>query len=283
MNFSNRMVLSWMDKKGQSSIVLKPMGVVHSSVKDTDKMPVEGVPARIEVFVEFSDGLKDMESNTHVIILGWFHRADREKLQVTHGDKPTRGVFGLRSQDRPNPVGLNMARLISVKGRELYLDRLDMIDGTPVIDLKRYSPGWDSIFSARTSRDLLYPEGRAASPFIRDMLVEAVNFHGEYCRGAALGTRILFHSMDTWKIGKKDPDLLIQWGEDGCINDALQALTGATHGNDRLAWKAQKGYTIAYQKHKLTFVPKERLPDTVDDILEDDIHLLFCVEHGNGG
>ena len=272
-----------MDKNGWRDIVLKPIGVVRSSVKETGEMPIEGVPASIEVFPEFSGGLKDIESNTHLIILGWFHRADRDKLQLTLGERSARGVFGLRSQDRPNPLGLDIARLVCIKGMEIHLDRLDMIDGTPVIDIKRYSPGWDSIFSARTSRDLLYPESRDTSAFIRDMLVEAVNFHGECCAGAALGTRMIFHSMNTWRIGKKDPQMLIRWGKDGCINDALQALTGATHGNGRLMWGSDSGYAIAYQGQKLTFVPKEHLPDTVDGILEGDVHRLFEIAQGASG
>ena len=66
----------------------------------------------------------------------------------------------MRAPGRPNPIGLTSARVLGVEGRVVRLDRLDMIDGTPIVDIKRYSPGWDSIFSARTSRDTEHPGDR---------------------------------------------------------------------------------------------------------------------------
>ena len=89
----------------------------------------------------------------------------------------------MRAPGRPNPIGLTSARVLGVEGRVVRLDRLDMIDGTPIVDIKRYSPGWNSIFSARTSRDTEHPGNRNRASFLRDMLVEAVNFHGVRCVG----------------------------------------------------------------------------------------------------
>ena len=130
-----------------------PIGRVVSPVGEGDEMPIDGVPASIEVFPEYEAGLAGIESNTHLIILGWFHKADRSGLTLSRHGGRGRGVFGLRSPGRPNPIGLTSARVLGVEGRVVRLDRLDMIDGTPIVDIKRYSPGWDSIFSARTSRD----------------------------------------------------------------------------------------------------------------------------------
>ena len=120
-------------------------------------MPIDGVPASIEVFPEYEAGLAGIESNTHLLILGWFHKADRSSLTLSRHGGRGRGVFGLRSPGRPNPIGLTSARVLGVEGRVVRLDRLDMIDGTPIVDIKRYSPGWNSIFSARTSRDTEHP------------------------------------------------------------------------------------------------------------------------------
>ena len=134
-----------------------PIGRVVSSVGEGDAMPIDGVSASIEVFPEYEAGLAGIESNTHLIILGWFHRADRQSLTLSRHGGRGRGVFGVRSPGRPNPIGLTSARVLGVEGRVVRLDRLDMIDGTPIVDIKRYSPGWDSIFSARTSRDTEHP------------------------------------------------------------------------------------------------------------------------------
>ena len=90
--------------------------------------------------------------------------------------------------------------------------RLDMIDGTPIVDIKRYSPGWDSIFSARTARDTEHPGERNRASFLRDMLFEAENFHGERCIGAALGARMVDHAIHHWGIAKKEPTLKSRLG-----------------------------------------------------------------------
>ena len=166
-------------------------------------MPIDGVPASIEVFPEYEAGLAGIESNTHLLILGWFHKADRSSLTLSRHGGRGRGVFGLRAPGRPNPIGLTSARVLGVEGRVVRLDRLDMIDGTPIVDIKRYSPGWNSIFSARTSRDTEHPGNRNRASFLRDMLVEAVNFHGERCVGAALGARMVDHAIHHWGIAKE--------------------------------------------------------------------------------
>ena len=272
-----------MSEEHGHGVILKQIGVVRSPVADGKGMPVEGVPARVKVLPQYAYGLKGIESNTHLIILGWFHLARRDTLQSSRHGAPLRGVFGLRSPGRPNPLGLSIARVTAIRDRELYLDRLDMIDGTPVVDIKRYSPGWDSVFSARTSRDLLYPEGRDPAVALQDLMVETANFHGESCVGAALGARIIYHAMTAWRIGKKEPQMVVEWGNDGCITDALQALSGATIGNGRLKPGVGPGYRIGYKGHTLTFVKKGNLPNTATGILEGDIQHLFQVHRSSRG
>ena len=241
------------------SYEVRPIGKVVSSVGEGDEMPIDGVPASIEVFPEYEAGLSGIESNTHLIILGWFHGADRERLVVSRHGGPERGVFGMRSPGRPNPVGLTSARVLGVEGRVVNMDRLDMFDGTPVVDIKRYSPGWDSIFSARTARDTEHPGSRNRESFLRDMLFEAENFHGERCAGVALGARMVDHAIHHWGIAKKEPALKVKWGPDGRINDALQAITGATSGNGRLMPGRGSEYVLSWEGRELKFSPREGL------------------------
>ena len=236
-----------------------PIGRVVSPVGEGDEMPIDGVPASIEVFPEYEAGLAGIESNTHLIILGWFHKADRSGLTLSRHGGRGRGVFGLRVPGRPNPIGLTSARVLGVEGRVVKLDRLDMIDGTPIVDIKRYSPGWDSIFSARTSRDTEHPGDRNRESFLRDMLFEAENFHGERCVGAALGARMVDHAIHHWGIAKKELGLRVGWGPDGCINDALQAITGATSGNGRLDASGGPDYVLSWDGRELRFRPREGL------------------------
>ena len=259
---------------------IRPIGKVVSGVGEGDDMPIDGGPASIEVHPEFEAGLSDIESNTHLLILGWFHRANRGSLAVSRHGGPERGVFGMRSPGRPNPVGLTSARVLGVDGRVVKLDRLDMIDGTPIVDIKRYSPGWDSIFSARTARDTEHPGNRNRESFLRDMLFEAENFHGERCVGAALGARMVDHAIHHWGIAKKEPDLKITWGPDGCINDALQAITGATSGNGRLNIGPSEDYVLSWEGRSLRFSPRgEGLG--VDEVLSSQIGEVMGVDHSS--
>jgi len=261
---------------------LQPIGVVHSSVADPDQMPFEGVSARLELYPRFQKGLEGIAGGTHIVVIGWLHLASREPLQMARtrqGTHEPRGVFGLRSSHRPNPLSLTTCKLERVEGSSLYVQRLDLIDGTPIIDIKRYSPSWDCIFSARSSRDLGFPARADRQAVLDGMLVEAANFHGEECVGVALGVRMLYYAMMEWQVAQKDPEVVVHMGSDGCIADALQGLTGATLGNGRMKVPSGRAFRLAYgQKRVLAFQPKD-LPDGfgVQDVLGAEIDDLFAV------
>lgn len=226
-----------MSTANQPDLPLHPIGLVHSSVTEIHHMPVNGVPAQVEIFPEFQLALASIQSNSHLIVLGWFHLADRQRLQVTGRtptpEEPLRGVFGLRSSDRPNPIGLNVARLLSVDGLLLSFDRLDMLDGTPIVDLKRYSLGWDCVFSARTSRERRPPRGPYQA-LDADLTLEAEHFHGEACQATARAADMVLAVTTRWGVSPKDSRLQIEVGRDGHLADSLQAILGATLGAGRL-------------------------------------------------
>jgi tRNA (adenine37-N6)-methyltransferase len=261
---------------------LRTIGTVRSTVSDPDNMPFEGVPAQVELHPQYQDGLLGIDEGTHVIVIAWLHQAGRESLQISRTRRASgrpRGVFGLRSSHRPNPLGLTTSRLLRVDGPALHLERLDFVDGTPVVDLKRYSPSWDSIFSARSSRDMSYPPKGERRPLLDGMLVEAVNFHGERCVGTALGVRILLHAMERWEMAQKDPKLVLHMADDGCIADALQGLSGATLGNGRMKVPHGRAFRLSYDDKKvMAFQPRELPAGTgVEQVLEADIDELFAI------
>lgn len=261
---------------------IRPIGVVRSSITDPGEMPFEGVPARIEINPEYEQGLNGIDGGTHVIVIAWLDRANRDVLQVAKtrtGSGEPRGVFGLRSSHRPNPLGLTTCKLQRVDGNTLYVERLDFVDGTSLVDLKRYSPSWDCVFSARSSRDLRLPDGAGARVVLDGMMVEAGNFHGDQCVGVAMGVRILYHAMQEWQIAQKDPNVVVHMGDDGCISDALQGLTGATLGNGRMKVPKGRAFRLGYAREKvLAYQPKD-LPDgiTPDDVLSAEIEELFAI------
>ena len=127
----------------------RPVGVIRSPFKDPLDLPppafapprfIDSVKGTIEIFEEFAEAAEDLEGYSHLIVLFHFHRAAGFKLKtVPPGRKKARGIFSTRSPHRPNPLGLSVVKLLARKGRVLEVSGLDMVDGTPVLDIKPYT------------------------------------------------------------------------------------------------------------------------------------------------
>jgi tRNA-Thr(GGU) m(6)t(6)A37 methyltransferase TsaA len=133
----------------------RPIGVIHSPFTDLEDMPIQptgkaGAPGTAELFPEFAEGLKDLEGFTHVILLYHLHQVRRTDLTVTPflGSEP-RGVFATRAPTRPNPIGLSIVKLVRVEANRLHLGHVDILDGTPLLDIKPYVPDFDQPKGAR--------------------------------------------------------------------------------------------------------------------------------------
>jgi len=129
-------------------ITLRPIGVIRSPFHAPQGMPIQtvaaaGVEGELEVFAEFGEGLRDIEGFEYLILLTHLHQAT-EKLQVVpFMDTASHGVFATRAPARPNRIGLSIVRLLEVRGRVLRFAGNDMLDGTPVLDIKPYVPALD--------------------------------------------------------------------------------------------------------------------------------------------
>jgi tRNA-Thr(GGU) m(6)t(6)A37 methyltransferase TsaA len=132
-----------------SSINLKAMGVVHSPNKQEAGTPIqprwaEAIEGRVEVFPEYAAGLKDLDGFERIWLICWLDRAAPAPLIVTpYLDTVPRGIFATRAPSRPNSIGLSAVRLLKVEGRILHVAGLDMLDQTPLLDLKPYAPQFD--------------------------------------------------------------------------------------------------------------------------------------------
>jgi len=130
-------------------ISYRPIGVIHSPFTDIEGMPIQptgafGIKGTVEVFPEFVEGLKDLEGFSHVILLYHFHRVQGAKLVVTpFMDSRPHGVFATRAPKRPNPIGLSIVRLLGIEQNILRIENVDILDGTPLLDIKPYVPEFD--------------------------------------------------------------------------------------------------------------------------------------------
>jgi len=136
-------------------IVYRSIGVVRSEHTDPGKTPIqpvysEGCQGRAEVLPEFAAGLRDLEGFSHVYLVYHMHKASGAKLLV----KPflqdvQRGVFATRAPCRPNPIGLSIVKLVRREENVLHLDGVDVLDGTPLLDIKPYTARFDRIEATR--------------------------------------------------------------------------------------------------------------------------------------
>ena len=141
----------------------KPIGVIHSPFKEVKGTPIQptgakGIKGVIEINPEHRAGLKDLEEFSHLILLYHFHLTDGYSLQVRpYLDDITHGVFATRIPGRPNPIGLSIVRLVKIEGCTIHIQDVDIIDDTPLLDIKPYVPAFD----LRETEEIGWLKGRA--------------------------------------------------------------------------------------------------------------------------
>ena len=138
------------------NVEFKLIGIIHSPFTDPQGMPIQpagaaGVKGTVEVFKEVQAGLKDLEGFSHVVLLYHFHRSQGFELHVIpFMDSQPRGVFATRAPKRPNSIGLSVVRLRRIDKGILHIENVDILDGTPLLDIKPYVPEFDLQENPRT-------------------------------------------------------------------------------------------------------------------------------------
>jgi tRNA-Thr(GGU) m(6)t(6)A37 methyltransferase TsaA len=135
--------------------VMRPIGEIHTPFIDKRDTPIQAsrstAMGQVEVYPAYSDGLRDLDGFSHIILLYAFHRSDDYALIVTPFlDDQERGLFATRYPERPNPIGLSIVRLLIVHDQLLDIAGVDMLDGTPLLDIKPYVPDFDMPADVRT-------------------------------------------------------------------------------------------------------------------------------------
>jgi tRNA-Thr(GGU) m(6)t(6)A37 methyltransferase TsaA len=127
----------------------RPIGVIHSPHTETRSTPIQpsrakGIRGTVEIFAEYVEGLSDLDGFSHIILLYHFHESSGYHLRVTPFlDKQARGLFSTRAPWRPNPIGLSVVRLVRIEGSTLIVQDVDILDQSPLLDIKPYVPEFD--------------------------------------------------------------------------------------------------------------------------------------------
>lgn len=134
-------------------ITLEPIGFVRNEIKEKGRREFEKIVSEIVIDSRLTEALDNLDEFSHIIVLYWMHRAEAPvpmKVHPRHDETiPLKGVFASRSPSRPNSIGKTTVKLLERRGNVLKVQGLDAIDGTPVIDIKPYLPGYDSVTDAR--------------------------------------------------------------------------------------------------------------------------------------
>ncbi len=133
-----------------STITYRAIGVIHSNFKEPKNVPIQAVVSKgtkgtIEVNPEFAEGLMDLEGFSHIILLYHLNLVKGYSLRVKPFlDQNLHGVFATRAPSRPNPIGLSTVRLIKIQNNILHIEEVDIVDNTPLLDIKPYIPQFDN-------------------------------------------------------------------------------------------------------------------------------------------
>ncbi|MBN1339507.1 MAG: tRNA (N6-threonylcarbamoyladenosine(37)-N6)-methyltransferase TrmO [Bacteroidales bacterium] len=138
-----------------NGILYQPIGIVHTPFTDIKDMPIQpsaaaGVKGYAEVYPEYEKGLKDLDGFSHIILIYHFHLSNGYRLEVRPFlDEKTHGVFATRAPRRPNNIGISVVQLVKIENNILHIENVDILDGTPLLDIKPFVPDFDAAADTR--------------------------------------------------------------------------------------------------------------------------------------
>lgn len=132
------------------SITINPIGIIHTPHTNIKDMPIQpiaavGIKGYIELLPEYVPGLKDLEGFSHITLIYRFHKINGFDLEVVpFMDTEKRGIFSCKAPKRPNAIGISTVKLIDIDNNIIHIEQVDMLDGTPLIDIKPFYPRYDN-------------------------------------------------------------------------------------------------------------------------------------------
>lgn len=139
-----------------SEMIVRPIGIVHTPFQESKGTPIQprmadGQTGTVEVFPEYTEALQDLDGFDRIWLVCWLHRATTPQLRVKpYLDNKERGLFATRAPSRPNPIGISAVRLLGIDGNILQVADVDILDDTPLLDIKPYTPHFDCFEGVRS-------------------------------------------------------------------------------------------------------------------------------------
>lgn len=155
-------------------IYFEPIGIIHSPHKELSKTPIqpvfcEGIEGRVILNEQHTDGLKGLQGFSHIYLFFFFNQSKKTSLRVNpYLSDEEQGVFATRAPHRPNKIGMSLVGLVKIEGNILHVRNIDILDGTPLLDIKPYIRRYDTIENARSGWQEAISDGTASVRGLRD-------------------------------------------------------------------------------------------------------------------
>lgn len=137
-------------------MIIEPIGMIYTPFKELENMPIQPKGAsntigKLIIDQKYADGLKDLDGFSHIYLIYHFHKANRTELVTTpFMDSVPRGIFSTRSPLRPSHIGISITKIISIQDNIVTIEGIDILNETPLIDIKPYIPEFESVVDVKT-------------------------------------------------------------------------------------------------------------------------------------
>lgn len=215
-------------------IQVQTLGYINCEAKSVADVPSEGISATLVMADWLKPALEGLKIGQYIFVLVWLHQSDPGILTASPNTEHQRGVFALRSSDRPNKIGMTLSQITRIQDNELSVSWIDFCDGTPIIDIKIYSQRWECVFSA-PGDDRRHIEKQIPREILATVLKRPIqNFAGVDAPEAQFVAQVGAELVQQYNLFLLDPALTVHVVGSGTLIDTVQGLTKASFGNQRL-------------------------------------------------
>lgn len=221
----------------KEKIYFEILGYVRCSAKEFRDVPSEGLPAILEIRADLESALEGLFPGIYIYIITEFHFARTDTLIASPGTHQQRGAFALRGSDRPNRIGMTLSRIEKIEKTKIWVNWIDFSDGTPIIDIKRYNPRWECVFSSPRDDRRFFEQQISQDALIKVLARPIEGFAGpdapEVYQLAKAGCQL----VNDHNIFLGDKNIRVHVNGTTTLLDCVQGMLGVRFGERRLSFE----------------------------------------------